>query len=39
VYQYFKAERRVQELLLVLATNAVKAGRVVPGTKTHEGYL
>jgi hypothetical protein len=39
VYQYFKAEHRVQELLLALATNAVKAGRVVPGTKTHEGII
>lgn len=39
VYDYFKDTEVVQTFLKTLATAAVKAGRTVPGTKTHEGII
>jgi hypothetical protein len=37
VYHHFKEATPLKVVLLTLATAAVKAGRTVPGTKTHEG--
>lgn len=39
VYQYFKGTEQVKQVLLTLATAGVRAGRTVPGTKTHEGLI
>jgi hypothetical protein len=39
VYAFLKGEPKVKALLLELATAKVKAGFVVPGTVTHEGFI
>lgn len=39
VYRYFKDEQPLKTILHTLATAAVKAGKTVPGTKTHEGLV
>lgn len=39
VYSYFKDAEPLKVVLKTLATAAVRAGRTVPGTKTHEGLV